>query len=253
MNRFFALVGALLLAFISISSACTAAPAGLFHFTLEADHGNDRIEGSFRSETRPNHHNNWSTGFRPSELVGLDLAGFRGAGSRPLRFSVIRVAGRLDCSGNGGQSYAAGNCSFTRDPAFAELLRTRGIGNPTDEQAFGLMAVNAQRNLIDALAAAQYPTPSINDLTALSALGVDGAYIHNMRLPATAPNRSTRLFSSKRSISLQPGSLAFHVSATQAFPPVSSCSSKPSTSRPSLSLASTASATATSRWMSSSS
>lgn len=180
MNRFFALIGALLLAFISISSACTAAPAGLFHFTLGANHGNDRIEGSFRSENRPNHDNNWSTGFRPSELVGLDLAGFRGAGSRPLRFSVIRVAGRLDCSGTGGQSYAAGNCSFTRDPAFAELLRARGIGNPTDEQAFGLMAVNVQREMIDALAAARYPTPSINDLTALSALGVDGAYIRDM-------------------------------------------------------------------------
>jgi len=187
MNRFFALIGALLLAFISISSACTAAPTGLFHFTLEPDHGNDRIKASFRGENRPNHDNNWSTDFRPSELVGLDLAGFRGAGSRPLRFSVIRAAGRLDCSGNGGQSFLEGNCSFTRDPAFAELLRSRGIGNPTDEQALVLMAVNAQRDVIDAIAAARYPTPSIDDLTALSALGVDGAYIRNMAASGYRP------------------------------------------------------------------
>ena len=65
MNRFFALIGALLLAFISVSSACTAAPAGLFHFTLEPDHGSDRIKASFRRENRPDHDNNWSTGFRP--------------------------------------------------------------------------------------------------------------------------------------------------------------------------------------------
>jgi len=187
MNRFFALVGALLLAFISISSACTAAPAGLFNFTLEPDHGSERIKASFRNENRPYHDNNWSTGFRPSELVGLDLAGFRGAGSHPLRFSVIREAGRLDCSGNGGQSYAAGNCSFSRDPAFAELLRSRGIGNPTDEQALGLMAVNARREMIDAVAAARYPTPSINDLMALSALGVDGSYIRNMAASGYRP------------------------------------------------------------------
>ena len=187
MNRFFAIIGALLLAFISVSSACTAAPTGLFHFTLEPDHGNDGIKASFRSQNRPDHDNNWSTGFRPSELVGLDLAGFRGAGSHALRFSVIREAGRLDCSGSGGQSYAAGNCSFTRDSAFSALLRSHGIGNPTDEQALALMAVNARREMIDAVAAAHYPTPSIDDLMALSALGVDGTYIRNMAASGYRP------------------------------------------------------------------
>lgn len=187
MNRFFALIGALLLAFISISSACTAEPAGLFHFTLEPDHGNDGIKASFRRENRPEHNSNWSTGFRPSELVGLDIAGFRGTGRRPLRFSVIREAGRLDCSGSGGQSYAAGNCGFVRDPAFAELLRSRGIGNPTDEQALALMAVNARREMIDAVAAARYPTPSIDDLVALSALGVDGSYVRSMAASGFRP------------------------------------------------------------------
>lgn len=187
MNRFFALIGALLLAFISVSSACTAAPGGWLHFALEPDHGSDRIKASFRSENRPDHQNNWSTGFRPSDLVGLDLAGFRSSGSRPLHFSVIREAGRLDCSGHGGESYAAGNCSFTRDAAFARLLEDRGIGNPTDEQALGLMAVNARRDVIDAVAAARYPTPSINDLMALSALGVDGAYIRSMAAAGYRP------------------------------------------------------------------
>ena len=188
MNRFFALVGALLLAFISVSSACTAAPAGgWLHFTLEQEHGNDRIRGSFRTENRPKHDNDWSSDFRPTDFTGLDLAGFRGAGSRPLRFSVIREAGRLDCSGSGGSSYASGNCSFTRDQVFAHLLEVRGIGHPTDEQAFGLMAVNARRDIIDAVAAAKYPTPSINDLLGLSALGVDGAYIRSMAAAGYRP------------------------------------------------------------------
>jgi hypothetical protein len=187
MNRFFALVGALLLASISIASACTAAPGAWVHFTLDTRHGTDRIQASFRNDDRPNHGNNWSTDFRPTDLVGLDLAGFRGAGSRPLRFAVIREAGRLDCSGHGGESYAAGNCSFTRDPAFTRLIQSRGIGNPTDEQAFGLMAVNARRDVIDAVANAHYPKPSINDLMALSALGVDGAYIRNIAAAGYRP------------------------------------------------------------------
>lgn len=187
MNRFFAMIGALLLAFISISSACTAAPSAWIHFTLGPREGNDRIRATFRSQDRPNHDNNWSTGFRPSELVGLDLAGFRGAGSHALRFSVIREPGRLDCSGQGGDSHGAGDCTFARDPAFTRLLEARGIGNPTDEQALGLMAVNARRDVIDAIASARYPTPSINDLMALSALGVDGLYIRDMAAAGYRP------------------------------------------------------------------
>jgi hypothetical protein len=180
MNRVFALIGALLLAFISVTSACTAASPDWVHFTLEPEHGGDRIQARFRSQEHGRGDNNWSTDFRPSELVGLDVAGFRGAGSRPLRFALIREAGRLDCSGQGGDSYAAGNCSFTANPAFTQLIESRGIGRPTSEQSFGLMAVNARRDVIDAVAAAHYPTPSIDNLMALSALGVNGAYISEM-------------------------------------------------------------------------
>lgn len=180
MNRIFALVGALLLAFISVSSACTAAPAGLIHFTLEPRRGSDKIHADFRSDNGPRDDHDWSTEFRPAELSGLDLAGFRGAGSSPLRFALIREAGRLDCSGHGGESNAVGNCSFTADPAFTRLLESRGIGRPTRDQAFGLMAVNARRELVDATAAAHYPAPSIEDLMGLSALDVNGAYITAM-------------------------------------------------------------------------
>ena len=181
MNRCLALFGALLFAFLSISSACTAQSAEWIHFNLEPKPSDPaRIQVSFRSGTRDHSENNWETGFLPSDLVGLDVAGFRGAGSRPLRFALIREAGRLDCSGHGGDGYAAGYCSFSANPAFTQLLESRGIGRPTKEQAFGLMAVNARRNVIDAVSAAHYPTPSIDDLVALSALGVNGAYIREM-------------------------------------------------------------------------
>jgi hypothetical protein len=181
MNRFFALIGALLLAFISVSSACTAASPEWIHFTLEPDRGNGaQVEARFRSGVPGHNDNNWSTDFRPTDLTGLDLAGFRGAGNRALRFAVIREAGRLDCSGSGGESYAHGNCRFTPNPGFTQLIESRGIGHPTFEQSFGLMAVDARRDLIDAVAAAHYPTLSIDNLMALSALRVDGAYITEM-------------------------------------------------------------------------
>jgi len=189
MNRFLALVGALVLACLSVSSACSAAPAEWVNFTLQQRGGGDqRIQANFRDTGSAADKTNWSSGFHSAELVGLDLAGFRADGTRPLRFALIREAGRLDCSGQGGDSYAVGNCSFTPDPAFAQQLVSRGIARPTNEQAFALMAVNARRELIDAIAAVRYPTPSIDDLVALSALGVDRGYIEGLALAGYRPS-----------------------------------------------------------------
>jgi hypothetical protein len=178
MNRCLAFIAALLFAFISISSACTAASADWLHFTLEPSHSpRGDVHASFRKETLGRDENDWSTDLGAPELVGLDVAGFRASGTHPLRFSVIREAGRLDCAGQGGNSFAGGNCSFIADPGFAQLLVDRRIGRPTENQALALMAVNARRELVDTLAGAGYPMPNIENLIALSALNVSGAYI----------------------------------------------------------------------------
>jgi len=198
MNRCLAFLLALMFATISVSSACVAGSPDWIGFTLRPEQGDGaRIHASFRDEDRDRDRNSWSTGFRPSELVGLDLAGFRGSGARPLRFAIIREAGRLDCSGSGGDSHADGSCRFTADPGFLQLLARRGIGTPNREQAFGLMAVNARRDVVEALAAARYPTPSIDDLMGLSALGVDRGYIGALAQAGYRPQRIDTLIEFK--------------------------------------------------------
>lgn len=180
MNRCLAFAGALFCAFMTVSSACVAASPDWIGFTLRPERSGDRIHATFRDESRSRHERNWSSGFRPSELIGLEVSGFRAGGSRPLRFAVVREAGRLDCSGRGGNANASGHCRFTADPGFERLLASRGIGRPTRDQAFGMMAVNVRRELVDALAAARYPTPRIDDLIALTAVGADGGYIRGL-------------------------------------------------------------------------
>ena len=162
MNRPLAFICALLLTFVTISSVCVAQPAEWVHFTLDPERGSPaKIHARFDNQNSGRGDNSWSTGLAPSELIGLDVHSFRGSGTHPLRFAIIRETGRLDCSGSGGDSHADGNCRFAADPAFTQLLITRGIGRPTSEQALGLMAVNAHREVIDAVAAARYPAPSI--------------------------------------------------------------------------------------------
>ena len=176
MNRCLAMIFAILCASLSVASACTAAPSDLVYFTLDWG-SNGEIRTSFRDEERDRNRDTWSTSFAPAQLSGLDVAGFRANGARPLRFAVVRDAGRLDCSGQGGNSRASGNCGFAVDPAFAQLLERNGLGRPTREQWFGLVALDVRRSLIDGIAAARYPIPKIDDLMAMTAVGVTPAYI----------------------------------------------------------------------------
>lgn len=181
MNRPLTFAFASVFAIATLSVTAAAQQSDTVHFTLQAQRDDaTRIHATFDGSRKGRHKNMWSTGFLPSELTGLEVSSFRGAGTRPIHFAIVREAGRLDCAGTGGGSTAEGNCRFTANPAFTQLLVGRGVGRPDADQAFGLMAVNARREVIEAVAAARYPTPTIDNLLALSALGVDGSYINGM-------------------------------------------------------------------------
>jgi hypothetical protein len=180
MNRCVAFLFALLLTSLSVASACSAAAGDWIQFTLAADRSNGEVRASFRDESRGRSENNWSSSFLPPELTGLDIGQLRAAGTRPMRFAMVREAGRLDCAGNGGGGRAAGTCGFTADPRFTQLLQSRGIGTTTREEAFGLMVLDVRRELIDALASARYPAPDVDQLMSLTAVGVTAPYIRDL-------------------------------------------------------------------------
>ena len=198
MNRLIAIAFALCLTLISLSSTAFAEGAGLTSFTLRADRGpGDRVQADFRDDRGPRSDNHWSASVRPSELIGFDMAGFRSPGGRTQRFALVREAGRLDCVGSGRAGVATGNCRFTRNEGFAQLLSSRGVGNPTRDQAFTLMALDVRRALVDSLAAARFPTPTIDQLVALTALGVNRGYISELSRAGYRPQSINALIDFK--------------------------------------------------------
>jgi hypothetical protein len=178
MFRMFALVAALLITGLTMASAGLAHFTNDFRFTLR-DLPGGRVQLEVRS-AESGRGTNSSNAFAPQELSGLDLEAVRASGSRPVRFAMIREAGRVDCAGNGGHGHAAGRCSFTADPGFANLLVSRGIRRPNLEESFTLAMVRASRALVDAVHQARYPTPSPDTLAGLAAVGVDAAYIADL-------------------------------------------------------------------------
>jgi hypothetical protein len=188
MTRILALIAAVLLTALTVSSTCIATPTGMpLQFMIEPGHQPDQIEVRFTRERRGHWDNNWSSSFRPTELAGLDLAALDGPGTRPVRFAIIREAGRVDCAGSGGNRMARGDCALAPDAQFDAFLRAHGIAQPTEDETFGLISLNVHRSLVEALGQARYPTPSIDNLLALTAVGVTPDYIRGLAAAGYRP------------------------------------------------------------------
>jgi hypothetical protein len=196
MDRLLALVAALLMSTIAVSSACIASSIEPIAFTAEQKHQGDKVRIDFRRADQP-HTNRWSTALSPAELAGLDIAGLRSPDTRPIRFAIIREAGRLDCSGTGGNMLGKGNCSLTPDTRFNDFLAANGVARPSREQTFGLIAVNAKRELVTALRSANYPAPNVRNFIGLSAVGVTDAYVGELARAGYRPKSLNTLLQFK--------------------------------------------------------
>jgi hypothetical protein len=189
MFRMLAFVAGLLIAGISLSSAGLAHFTDDLRFTLESRDA-DRVQLHLRGGD-DRRGSNMSKSFAVRDLHGLDVAALRAG--RPLRFALVREAGRVDCAGSGSSGRSGGRCSFTPDPAFADFLASRGMGRPSVEQSFTLAMVNASRGLIEAIHQARYPAPKPDTLAGLAAVGVDARYIADLASRGYKPAKTDDL------------------------------------------------------------
>ena len=189
MYRTFAFFAALLISMIAIGSTSVAMPTGNIRFTLQPTQRGGDVQLTMRSGT-DRHNNNMSSSFSLPQLAGLSPAWANGG---PLSFALVRDAGRVDCAGIARVGKAEGTCRFTRNQAFSDLLVRSGMARPTDEQAFGLTLVEARRDLLDALRAARYPMPSVDDYIAMTAVGVTPRYIADLSRAGYRPDNTNRL------------------------------------------------------------
>jgi hypothetical protein len=146
--------------------------AGDVQFTLSRRSGNSHW---INSNTTP-----------LAELQGLSAAQLSKGGSTPVRFSVTRGAGLLDCSGNAGSGRGSGSCGFRADPAFVAALQRRGIGGASEAQMFSLTMAGIGREYLDELDRQRYAKPTVGDLIRA---GEHGARLDYLRAVGAAGYR----------------------------------------------------------------
>lgn len=192
MHRTFAILAAIALTTISVTTTCFAHITDGIRFTLQPTGTGDRVQLHLRTGT-VGHNDSMSSSFAPSALAGLDATRLRSAAPAPVRFALVREAGRVDCAGNASRGRADGSCRFTENPAFSDLLVARGMTRPTSGQAYALTMVGATRGLLDALHANHYPMPKVADFIAMTAVGVTPRYVRDLAAAGYRPDDSKRL------------------------------------------------------------
>lgn len=118
----------------------------------------------------------WSNSRRIEELQGLSRTQLMGPPG-PVRFALVKEAGRVDCTGTAGGGHGAGACSFTPDMGFATFLDARRIGRPDEHQAYSLTMSGVGRDLVDALDKNGFTRPDIDQLVAMGIHGAAADYV----------------------------------------------------------------------------
>lgn len=138
-----------------------------------------KVQLTIDSRWDANNNSMWSNDRPISDLSGLNGAQLAGP-MGPVRFALIREAGRLDCGGNAGNGRGSGRCSFTPDSGFGTYLQAHGIGAPTRHQAFSLTMSGVGRDLIDALDKGGFERPTVDQLTAMGIHGATADYVRTL-------------------------------------------------------------------------
>ena len=183
MNRPLIFLAASMCAAVAVTSACYAKAhqsgidASNIRFTAEPGQNAADVQLSLRSGKDDG---NFSHGFRDGELTGLDRALLDGGRTGPVRFTLTRDAGRIDCDGQAVSRRATGTCRFTADAAFSDFLARNGLPRPTADESYGLAVTGATRDLVDGLVQAKYAVDDVDDLMGLAAVGVTRSYIADL-------------------------------------------------------------------------
>lgn len=121
----------------------------------------------------------WNNTTPLAELQGLDPAALAGD-HVPVRFQLVREAGRFACEGTAGRGRGTGECRFEPDSAFAAGLAERGIDTPTRSQQYSLALARVGLGLVDELDQHDYARPDMDDLVAAGIHGVSVDFVRAM-------------------------------------------------------------------------
>jgi len=181
------------LAFILLVAGAYSAIAqnvqtGEWTASVEADK-TDKIHLSFERRTSTGDHNRMGSTHDFAQLQGLTREqALRGG---PVRFSLVREAGTIDCEGSFLNGKGSGTFRFTANQSFVSAMKSRGFdfeensstsrnGHDSD-RLFAAATLNVTTALADDLLSANFGKLTVDDLFKAAIFNIDAKFMREMK------------------------------------------------------------------------
>ena len=159
--------------------------SGEWTASVQKDGARINLNFERRSERGGRHQHGQTYDF--SELQGLSREQAQGGG--PVRFSLVREAGRIDCEGTFKDGRGSGTFQFTPNLNFVSAMKSRGFDfetnrrnqdGETDDRLFAATTLNVTTALADDLTSA-FGKLNVDDLFKAAIFKVDSQFAREMK------------------------------------------------------------------------
>ena len=172
------------------SSTVTAQNTMTGDWTASIDNDNSsRIHLKFQRRTEKGSRNQMGQTFDFNDLQGLSREQVTSGG--PVKFSLVREAGRIDCEGSFQSGKGSGTFRFTANPSFISAMKGRGFDFEKDSNAdnddhsenrlFAATTLNVTTALADDLTSAGFGKLGVDDLFKAAIFKIDSQFMREMK------------------------------------------------------------------------
>lgn len=151
------------------------------------DSGKVHLNFERRSEKDGRHQMGQSYDF--ADLQGLGREQVLSGG--PVKFSLVREAGRIDCEGSFQNGRGSGTFTFTGSQSFVSAMKSRGFdfeenalannGRDSEDRLFAATTLNVTTTLADDLSSAGFGKLVVEDLFKAAIFKVDSKFMREMK------------------------------------------------------------------------
>jgi hypothetical protein len=172
-------------------SSVTAQNTMTGDWTASLDHDNSsKINLKFQRRTEKGSKNQMGQTFDFNDLQGLSRDQVTNGG--PVKFSLVREAGRIDCEGTFQNGKGSGTFRFTANSSFVSAMKSRGFDferdlNTTDDddngenRLFAATTLNVTTALADDLTSAGFGKLHVDDLFKAAIFKIDSQFMREMK------------------------------------------------------------------------
>jgi hypothetical protein len=149
---------------------------------------NSGVNLNLERRTERGGHSQMGQTYEFTDLQGLNRDAAINGG--PVRFSLVREAGRIDLEGNFQNGKGSGTFNFTRNPNFIAAMKTRGFdfeerSNSRDrdgeDRLFAATTLNVTTALADDLNSLGFGKLDVNDLFKAAIFKIDSTFAREMK------------------------------------------------------------------------